>query len=230
MRRPFLSTVTRYPPDGPQVSGEPVSEPAKGHSQRLTGTTLSSLPLYRRMGTLRESAQGCELMRPISPADYRRAFCEDARNLVMRCVLHACGNSCSKYTKGSKAPTCRHNFPHMVTFPEDGISVKRQGKVLRNCVCVVEETAAGMQGRIQSFQEHPFEGLTSYAGLVCMRSNMDLQDLRRVLVAYLPDVLPCLGDRPSWGWMNSGGATTDLPQATFPDEPTLRRLALLEQL
>ena len=34
-----------------------------------------------------------------------------------------------------------------------------------------------MTGRLLLFQEHPFECLTNYGGLDCMRCNLDVQDL-----------------------------------------------------
>ena len=34
-----------------------------------------------------------------------------------------------------------------------------------------------MQGRVLSFQEHPFECLSNYAALNCVRCNFDVQDL-----------------------------------------------------
>ena len=38
-----------------------------------------------------------------------------------------------------------------------------------------------MQGRLLTFQEHPFEVQTNYAGSCALRCNLDVQDLRRVL-------------------------------------------------
>ena len=38
-----------------------------------------------------------------------------------------------------------------------------------------------MAGRIFTFQVHPGECPTNYAGLFAMRCNLDMQDLRRVL-------------------------------------------------
>ena len=41
--------------------------------------------------------------------------------------------------------------------------------------------------------------------------------------------LPCIGDRPAWSWMNSGGAPRDLFFSKFPAEDVILHLALLEQ-
>ena len=41
--------------------------------------------------------------------------------------------------------------------------------------------------------------------------------------------LPCIGDRPAWSWMNSGGAPRDLSFSKFPAEDVILHLALLEQ-
>eukprot|EP00974_Lingulodinium_polyedra_P072905 7056761-Lingulodinium_polyedra.AAC.1 len=64
-----------------------------------------------------------------------------------------------------------------------------------------------MQGRLLGFQQHPSECCTNYGGACAFRSNLDVQDLRRVssAEAWLDDdeVLPHLGDRPQWGYMNT---------------------------
>ena len=87
---------------------------------------------------------------------------------------------------------CRHGFYHVVILSDyDGNTVKRRrrGKPLRSCIAIVRETAYGMAGRILTFQDHPFECLTNYAAMVCMRCNVDVQDLRRTLPPklWLPD-------------------------------------------
>ena len=46
---------------------------------------------------------------------------------------------------------------------------------------IVKSTEHGMQGRLLTFQEHPFEVQTNYAGAGALRCNFDVQDLRRVL-------------------------------------------------
>ena len=62
-----------------------------------------------------------------------------------------------------------------------------------------------MQGRVQLFQEHPFECQSNYGALGALRCNLDVQDLRRVLpeTEWLDRELPHLGDRPEYGYMNS---------------------------
>ena len=44
----------------------------------------------------------------------------------------------------------------------------------------VRESKFGMQGRILNCQMHPSECVTDYAGVAAFRSNLDVQDLRRV--------------------------------------------------
>ena len=73
-----------------------------------------------------------------------------------------------------------------------------------------------MLGRLEFFQEHPYEGPTNYTGLVCGRCNLDVQDLRRVLAKFAPLVLPSIGDRPGWSWMNDGGVVHELQPQVFP--------------
>ena len=73
------------------------------------------------------------------------------------------------------------------------------------------------------------KGPTDYTRLVCGRCNLDLQDLRRVLAKFAPLVLPSIGDRPDWSWMNDGGVVHELQPQVFPNEQTLLELALLEQ-
>ena len=50
---------------------------------------------------------------------------------------------------------------------------------------IFRDTRFGMAGRILTYQDHGFEGSTNYAGLVAFRSNLDVQDLRRVLPPQL---------------------------------------------
>ena len=42
-----------------------------------------------------------------------------------------------------------------------------------------------MAGRIITFQLHPWECPTAYAGLVSLRCNLDVQDLRRTLPPHM---------------------------------------------
>ena len=61
-----------------------------------------------------------------------------------------------------------------------------------------------MQGRLLMCQEHPFECQKNYAGIVTLRCNFDVQDLRRVLPEHLwkPDDvgMPSIGSRKEWGY------------------------------
>ena len=54
-------------------------------------------------------------------------------------------------------------------------------KSLRPCLAIVRETEHGMDGRILIFQMHLWKCLTTYAGIVALRCNLDVQDLRRTL-------------------------------------------------
>ena len=92
---------------------------------------------------------------------------------------------------------------HVVMFKELDVKGRRSGEKLRNAINVVTEDEGGMLGRLELFQEHPFEGPTNYTGLVWVCGNLDLQDLRRVLTSYRPLGLPGIGDRPAWSWMNA---------------------------
>ena len=118
---------------------------------------------------------------------------------------------------------------HVVLCKEANVKGRRPGKKLRNIVRVVTEDEGGMLGRLDLFQEQPFEGPTNYTGLVCLRCNLDLHDLRRVLLSYASSEMPGIGDRPAWSWMNAGGIPRSLPGQCFPNEEVLLALALLEQ-
>ena len=86
---------------------------------------------------------------------------------------------------------------------------------------MVTEDEGGMLGRLDYFQEHPFEGFANYTALVCVRCNLDLQDLRRILIKHAPHEMPGIGDRPAWSWMNAGGIPRSLPEQCFPNEEVL---------
>ena len=66
-----------------------------------------------------------------------------------------------------------------------------------------------MKGRIYTFQDHPYEGPTNYIGLACLRCNLDVQDLRRVLVDYAPASLPSTGPKEHWSWMSVDAPISD---------------------
>ena len=61
-------------------------------------------------------------------------------------------------------------------FTEYDVKGRRAGKQLRNTITVMATDEGGMLGRLLTFQEHPYEGPTNYTCVVCMRSNVDLQD------------------------------------------------------
>ena len=188
VRRPKLESVQCYPCELPESDGGKLHP----YKQPLRGTVISSLPSYRRMGAIAQTGGGLELGETLSAADWRRRYGEDAWNLCLRTILHACGVSCWKYSKPGMPPTCRHGCLHIYLFTEHDVKGRRPGKQLRNIVHIVVEDEGGMFGRILTFQEHPFEGPTNYTGLVCVRCNLDLQDLRRVLPLYAPQDLFCI--------------------------------------
>jgi hypothetical protein len=100
---------------------------------------------------------------------------------------------------------CRHGFYYMVVLTED-FRLRRKGKPLRNYLMILKGNSFGMQGRLLPFQKTPFEVLSNFGGTTTWRSNLDLQDMRRVLPEsmWLPEgeTLPHLGDQPDWGHMN----------------------------
>ena len=226
MKRPLLESVQRYPPETASSEGKTLHP----YKQPLKGSVISSVPQYRRIGaiTVTVDASGVSVSSP-SGIEWRNRFCMDARELAMRCILHACGESCWKYSKPGMPPTCRHGMFHVIISESHDVKGRRSGKKLRNAVQIIMEDEGGMLGRVCTFQEHPYEGPTSYTGLVNVRCNLDLQDLRRVLVKYAPEVMPCIGDRPEWAWMNNGGVPCELPVPAFPKEDVMLCLAVLEQ-
>ena len=143
---------------------------------------------------------------PRSPSAevWEKLFQADVRRLASEILVHICGESCYKYTGAKCEHICRHGFYYIVALAD--FRRRRRGKPLRNALFVVKETKYGMQGRVLSFQEHPFECQSNYGGLATLRCNFDVQDLRRVLPEehWLAngDGLPHLGKRPDWGYMN----------------------------
>ena len=113
-------------------------------------------------------------------------FAEDVRSLASEIFVHICGDSCHKYSGKKVQQICRHGFYYIVNLGDwsrrkEGISFRRRGKALRDMIFVVKSTKHEMQGRLLMFQEQPFEVQTNYAGASALRSNFDVQDLRRVL-------------------------------------------------
>ena len=125
-----------------------------------------------------------KLREALPSEDFVREICQGARELVIGCAVHLCSPSCYKYHSSGKHHICRHNYYHVVSFTTEDykeVTRRRKGKSLRACLAIVRETQYGMAGRILTYQEHPWECSTTYAGLVAMRCNLDVQDLRRTL-------------------------------------------------
>ena len=180
-------------------------------------------PGYRRLGRLQqplvqkeghdvsESTACPATLEALSADDWERLFGEDVLGLVSEALYHICGDSCFKYSGDSLKMICRHGFYYVIILEtgdatEEHWRKRRRGKPLRNALFVVKATDHGMQGRILHFQEHPFEGPSNYGGVSAMRCNLDVQDLRRVLTEdrwmQADDLMPHIGDRPDWGYMN----------------------------
>ncbi len=84
----------------------------------------------------------------------------------------------------------------------NGKTKRREGKLLRNVISIEIAADAGMRRRLYTFQRHPSEGPTNYVGLVCIRCNLDVQALRRLLPSCAPTTMPSTGSQPNWSWMN----------------------------
>ena len=147
---------------------------------RIEGLSRERLP---------SDADAERVVREALPSEeFVRAMYHDARVLVIGCAVHLCSPSCFKYHSKGKSHICRHNFYHVVSFAtEDYTEVRRRrkGKSLRSCLAIVRETEHGMAGRILTFQMHPWECSTTYAGIVALRCNLDVQDLRRTLPPHM---------------------------------------------
>ena len=124
LKRLKLDSVQCYPTEVSQPDGTR----AHAFKQRLRGTTISSLPGYRRMGVLTEASGEPQVVQTLPAPEWQRFFSNDAWNLVMRCILHSCGQSCWKYTKPGLPPTRRHGMFHVVFFEELGVQGRRPGK------------------------------------------------------------------------------------------------------
>ena len=191
----------------------------------ISAWASGQLPRYR-LGD--EAVQ--ELRRAVPSDEWIKDLFKDARELVIGCAIHVCSPSCYKYHSRGASHICRHNFYHVVTLTDlDGVEVRRRrrGKALRGCVAIFRDTRYGMAGRVITFQVHPGECPTNYAGLVALRCNLDVQDMRRVLPPHLwlqpdhqepaaaedageththglyPQRLPAfsLGPQEDWGWL-----------------------------
>ena len=178
-----------------------------------------------------------KLREAVPSEDFVREMCRDARELVIGCAVHLCSPSCYKYHSSGKHHICRHNYYHVVSLTTEkykDVSRRRKGKPLRSCLAIIRETQWGMAGRILTFQMHPWECTTTYAGLVSMRCNLDVQDLRRTLppamwmpsevlerepteeelkYSYMHGAYPqrvqdfSQGPQDNWGWMQHLGTT-----------------------
>ena len=133
-----------FPPEVPQT------DVTKQHDwkQPLAGTVVSRLPAYRRMGTIAQRTGGAQIIGAMSAETWKRRYCEDARKLVIRCMLHAGGQYCWKYTKPGLPPTCRHGMFHVEICKEANVKGRRDGNKLRIIVHVVTEDEGGMFGAL----------------------------------------------------------------------------------
>ena len=155
----------------------------------------------------------------VSSAEWRERFGRDAWDLVLRTILHKCGESCWKYSKkGFKV--CRHNMFHFICHDGlwNGKTKRREGKRLRNVISIEMQEQGGMRGRLYTFQDHPFEGPTNYVGLVAIRCNLDVQDLRQVLPAHAPASMPSTESQPDWAWMDESGGACLLKKSPSPPD------------
>ena len=155
---------------------------------------------------------------------WERSFADDVLELAREILVHVCGESCHKYS-GQTSKICRHGFYYIVALA-DCWRRRRNGKPLRNVLFPVRDTQYGMQGRVLNFQLHPYECVTNYAGIAAFRSNLDVQDLRRVVKqeAWLDadETFPHVGSRPQWGYMNLfelGDGTEYVSRPAVSEEP-----------
>ncbi len=142
VRRPLMETVSRYPPEHEDAA---IAE-KHPYKRPLRGTVLSSLPKYRRSGKPSGEAEARIPIVDVSPEEWRSRFTEDAWNLTLRAILHACGPSCWKYNKHGHQ-VCRHQMFHFLHFPghwEDK-KKKRNGKRLRNVIMIEQTEEGGMK-------------------------------------------------------------------------------------
>ena len=87
LRRPTLQSVKSYPPEVPEIDITKLNF----YKHPLQGTVVSSLPAYRRIGPIAQRNEGAQIICAMPAATWRQLYCQDARNLVMRCITHACG-------------------------------------------------------------------------------------------------------------------------------------------
>ena len=142
VRRPLMETVSRYPPEHEDAA---IAE-KHPYKRPLRGTVLSSLPKYRRLGKLSGEAEARIPIVDVSPEEWRSRFTEDAWNLTLRTILHACGPSCWKCNKHGHQ-VCGHQMFHFLHFPghwEDK-KKKRNGKRLRNVIMIEQTEEGGMK-------------------------------------------------------------------------------------
>ena len=176
--------------------------------------------------------------------DFERCFLYDAWRLVLQSHIHRCGPSCYKYNTGKKkAALCRHYFYHVARLVEEAAAAKAAKRRRLRGKSTVELSGAASaapqesffrlrgrelynrvavaNGRVYPWQTQAYEGKTNYCGLVALRCNLDVQDLRRVLPgvlgasgfsvasSWLPSDFPCLGPMERWGWMDKAREEVD---------------------
>ena len=139
-------------------------------------------------------------------------------------LKHVCGQRSYTYS-GHVSKICRHGFYYIVALA-DCWRRRRGGKPLRNVLFAVRETKFGKQGRLLNVQLHPYECVTNYAGAAAFRSNLDVQDLRRVAKRETwwdeDEIFPHIGTRSEWGYMNMfelGDGPEYVSRSAVPKEP-----------
>ena len=224
--RPASSTVPLYRRSG---SGPPPVAPVSSATSLATLHLSNASPSQGDHVSLTERSDMESLLLGMPTSclpngnEFERAMLHDAMRLVVECHVHKCGPSCFKYTASKKKyQLCRHMFYHVVKIFSQSSATKvvrirtktaaplpqarpldrfrLSGKVLRNVVGVHPD------GRVMPWQMHAYEGSTNYCGLVALRCNLDVQDLRRILVrlsetgvSLVPSPLPSLGPCPTLG-------------------------------
>ncbi|CAK0876829.1 unnamed protein product [Prorocentrum cordatum] len=208
-------------PGGESVCGKPISDFAVGkcplHRRRAALRSSEREPPESQSGRSATAVPSAEAVAAgeAGAGEWEASFTKDVRSLATDIFVHICGDSCRKYSGPKKVQQiCRRGFYYIAVLGDwgqrkEGIAFRRRGKALRNQISIVKATKHGMQGRLLMLQEHPFEVQTNYAGAACIRCNLDVQRLRRVLPESLwkSEEEPCPhlppGDKDTFGHMGT---------------------------